>query len=102
MKAQNGFWNLVISREKMEQFVRTSDDWYELDAVRGVYDNFDTFEKLGRIEKMLETLLGLYMQKFYKRHQGVFEDKHLTTVAIKEKDFPTEESRIYKNYLTRF
>lgn len=88
-KAQHGYWNLAISKQKMISFAHSSNGWYKL-RTRKEDVTFDSFDKLTNIERLFRILILAYMEQFYKRLQTVYEDEHREMRPLNENWIPDE------------
>ena len=86
-KAEKGYRNLAISKERLRSFADSGDDWYELfaDPVRM---RFDSFEKLKHIQDVFETLVCGYADRFYDRLRRLHEDGHMELAPLTEDLMP--------------
>lgn len=96
-KANYGYWNLSLEKDRLKAFVCSTNDWYTLYS-RPEDVRFDTFSKLAKIQDLLEILLHGYMEKFYKTMQKFYEDQHLVQKTLDIDKLPSEyEFQIQNN-----
>ena len=88
-KAQHGYWNLAISKQKLISFAHSGNGWYKL-RTRKEDVTFDSFDKLTNIERLFRILILAYMEQFYKRLQTVYEDEHREMRPLNENWIPDE------------
>ena len=86
-KAQNGWWNLAVDKQKLVNFALMKDDWYELIA-RKEDITFSSFANLANIERLFMILIRAYMEAFYKRMQSLYESEHMEFRPLDETWFP--------------
>lgn len=81
-KGQMGYWNLSIVKADMMEFVtKHPHDWYQVFA--GANDLvFNSFENLNRLEQIYIKLLQIYMERFYKHHQALYESQYREMVEL--------------------
>lgn len=82
-KAQQGYRNLELSKERLVEFCSKNNDWYRLQT-RETDVKFDKFEKVAHIQSVFEKLLFNYTDKFYKTFQACYESKHMTTKYLSD------------------
>ena len=88
-KANRGYWNLEVRKDNLIAFATGDTSWYTLysrpDDVR-----FDGFDKVGKLQAIVEILLAGYMDSFYKTLQKLFEDEHLVRKTLSLDEIPDE------------
>lgn len=80
-KAEKGYRNLAISKERLRAFAESGNDWYELFADQERM-RFDSFEKLAHIQDVFETLVCGYADRFYDRFRRLHEDGHMELAPL--------------------
>ena len=75
-KADRGYRNLAISKQRLIDFAKGGDDWYELSADPERV-KFGSFANLGHLQRVFETLLSGYTDRFYERLRGLHESGHM-------------------------
>jgi hypothetical protein len=74
-KRERGFYNLVITREAIEQLL-CRNDWYEL-LVPPERLHKDAFSRAAEWEEMALALLKAWCERLYKHDRGRWESRHL-------------------------
>jgi len=88
-KAQRGYWNLSLEKERLVNFALGSNSWYDLVA-RPADVKFTSFSNFEKIKRLFTVLIVGYMQKFYETLQSVYEEDHMEMRPIDDDKLPEE------------
>ncbi|MDO7787876.1 DEAD/DEAH box helicase family protein [Desulforamulus aquiferis] len=82
-KNQQGWYNLSLSRQQIQDLFHQKEEWYVL-YIPKVELEFTDFTRVRRWQEIAVALLKKYCERYYKYHKGAWEGERMELVDLEE------------------